>query len=115
MQKASSKMYVFVTVILLMSISKRLIQWIFVIANVTSNKFSAISKNFRSPIIIGLDNSYIIPIPWYIEYRIFEPLCTFLIISKKKLDAILTKLLEKFFLYLSSGSFLKLYEIPTST
>ena len=37
MQKTSSKMYVFVTVTLLMSISKRRIQWTFVIANVTTN------------------------------------------------------------------------------
>ena len=58
MQKASGKMYVFVTVTLFTSISKRRIQWTFVIANVTSSKFSAASKNFHSPIILGLDNAY---------------------------------------------------------
>ena len=70
MQKASSKRYVFVTVTLLMSISKRRIQWTFVIASVTSNKFSATSKNFHSPIILSLDNSY--NIGWYIEYRVLR-------------------------------------------
>ena len=70
MQKASSKMYVFVTVTLLMSISKRRILWTFVIANVTSSKFSARSKNFHSPIILGLDISY--NIRWYIEYRVLR-------------------------------------------
>ena len=70
MQKANSKMYVFVTVTLLMSISKRRIQWTFVKVNVTSNKFSATSKNFHSPIILGHDNSY--NIPWYIEYRVLR-------------------------------------------
>ena len=70
MQKASSKMYAFVTVTLFMSISKRRIQWTFVIANVTSNKFSATSKNFHSPIILSLDNSC--NIGWYIEYRILQ-------------------------------------------
>ena len=73
MQKASSKMYVFVTVTLLMSISKRRILWTFVIANVTSSKFSARSKNFHSPIILGLDNSYIeyrvLRIPRYIDQK----------------------------------------------
>ena len=68
--KVSSKMYVIVTVTLHMSISKRRIQWTFVIANMTSNKFSATSKNFHSPIILGLDNSY--NIPWYIEYRVLR-------------------------------------------
>ena len=68
--KVSSKMYVIVTVTLHMSISKRHIQWTFVIANMTSNKFSATSKNFHSPIILGLDNSY--NIPWYIEYRVLR-------------------------------------------
>ena len=66
-QKASSKKSVFVTVTLHMSISKRRIQWTFVIANMTSNKFFATSNNFHSPIILGHDNSY--NIPWYIEYR----------------------------------------------
>ena len=70
MLKVSSKMYVIVTVTLHMSISKRRIQWTFVIANMTSNKFSATSKNFHSPIILGLDNSY--NIPWYIEYRVLR-------------------------------------------
>ena len=51
-QKVSSKMYVFVTVTLHISISKRRIQWTFVIANMTSNKFSATLKNFHSPIIL---------------------------------------------------------------
>ena len=67
MQKASSKMYVFVTVTINMLISKRRIQWTFVIANMTSSKFSATSKNFHSPIILGHDNTY--NITWYIEYR----------------------------------------------
>ena len=31
------------------------------------NKFSATSKKFHRPIILGHDNSY--NIPWYIEYR----------------------------------------------
>ena len=67
-QKVSSKMYVLLTVTLHMSVSKRrIIQWTFVIANMTSNKFSATSKNFHSPIILGHDNSY--NIPWYIKYR----------------------------------------------
>ena len=66
-QKGSIKMYVFVTVTLHMSISKRRIQWTFVIANMTSNKFFATWKNFLSPIILGHDNSY--KMPWYIEYR----------------------------------------------
>ena len=70
MQKASSKMYVFVTVTINMLISKRRIQWTFVIANMTSSKFSATSKNFHSPIILGHDNSY--NIPWYIEYRVLR-------------------------------------------
>ena len=70
MQKAISKMYVFMTVTLLMSISKRRIQCSLVIANVTSNKISATSKNFHSPIILGHDNSY--NIPWYIEYRVLR-------------------------------------------
>ena len=66
-QKVSSKMYVFVTVTLHMLISERRIQWTFVIANMTSNKFSATSKNFHSPIILGHVNSY--NIPSYIEHR----------------------------------------------
>ena len=70
-QKVSSKMYVLLTVTLHMSVSKRrIIQWTFVIANMTSNKFSATSKNFHSPIILGHDNSY--NIPWYIEYRVLR-------------------------------------------
>ena len=69
-QKASSKMYVFVTVTLHMPISKRHIQWTFVTANMTSNKLLATSNNFHSTIILGHDNSY--NIPWYIEYRFFR-------------------------------------------
>ena len=65
-QKASSKMYVFTTVTLHMSISKRCIQWTFVMANMTSNKFPATSNNFHSPIILDNDNSY--NILWYIKY-----------------------------------------------
>ena len=63
-------MYVFVKVTLLMSISKRRIPWTFVIAKVASNKFSATSKNFHSPIILGHGNSY--NISWYIEYRVLQ-------------------------------------------
>ena len=66
-QKASCKKYSFVTVKLHMSISKRHIQWTFVIANMTSNKFSTTLKNLHSPIILDHDNSY--NIPWYIKYR----------------------------------------------
>ena len=46
--KASSKTYVFVTVIPHISISKRRVQWTFVIANMTPNKFFATSKTFQS-------------------------------------------------------------------
>ena len=67
MKKASSKMYVFMTVTLHTSISKRGIQWTFVIANMTSNKFLFTSNNFHSSIILGHKNSY--NIPWYSEYR----------------------------------------------
>ena len=67
LQKASSKMYAFVTVTLHISISKRRVQWTFVIANMTSNKFFVISKTVHSPITLDHDNSY--NIPWYIEYR----------------------------------------------
>ena len=63
-------MYVFVKVTLLMSISKRRIPWTFVIAKVASNKFSATSKNFHSPIILDHGNSY--NISWYIEYRVLQ-------------------------------------------
>ena len=70
MEKSSSKMCVFVTVTINMLISKRRIQWTFVIANMTSSKFSATSKNFHSPIILGHDNSY--NITWYIEYRVLR-------------------------------------------
>ena len=69
-QKASNKMYVFMTLRLHMSISKRLIQWTFVITNMTSNKFLATSNFFHSPIILGHDNSY--NIRWYIEYRFLQ-------------------------------------------
>ena len=48
MQKASSKMYVFVKVTLLLSISKRHVQWTFVIANVTTN-FLLHQKIFTVP------------------------------------------------------------------
>ena len=48
MQKANSKMYVFVTVTLLMSISKRRTHWTFVIANVTTNSLLH-QKNFTVP------------------------------------------------------------------
>ena len=65
-QKATSNIYVFVTVKLHMSISKRRIQWTFVIANMTSKKFLATSNNFYIPIILSHDNFY--NIPWYIEY-----------------------------------------------
>ena len=67
-QKASSKTYVFIAVTLHMSMSKRRIQWTFVIANMTSNKFFATSNNFHSPIILGHGNSYN-TILWYIEYH----------------------------------------------
>ena len=67
LQKASSKMYAFVTVTLHISISKRRVQWTFVTANMTSNKFFVISKTVHSPITLDHDNSY--NIPWYIEYR----------------------------------------------
>ena len=67
LQKASSKMYVFVTVTLHISISKRHVQWTFVIANMTPNKFFATSKTFHSPTALGHGNSY--NIPWYNEYR----------------------------------------------
>ena len=60
-------MYAFVTVTLHVSISKRRVQWTFVIANMTSNKFFATSKTFDRPITLDHDNSY--NIPWYIEYR----------------------------------------------
>ena len=65
-QNGSSKMYVFMTVTLHISTFKRWIQWTFVIANITSNKFLATSNNFHSPIILDHDNSY--NIHWYIEY-----------------------------------------------
>ena len=66
LEKASSKMYVFVTVTLHISISKRCVQWTFVIENMTSNKFFAALKTFHSPITLNHDNYNI---PWYIEYR----------------------------------------------
>ena len=52
MQEASSKMYVFVTVTLLMSISKRRTHWTFVIANVTTN--SLLQKNFTVRSILAM-------------------------------------------------------------
>ena len=66
-QKASSKMNVFVTVTLHMSVDNRRIQWTFVIANMTSNKFFTTSNNFHNPIILGYNIFY--NILWYIEYR----------------------------------------------
>ena len=72
-QKASSKMYVFVTVTLHLSISKRRIQWTFVIANVTSNKFVATSNEFHSPIILGHGNSYNTPL--HIKYYFLRIPC----------------------------------------
>ena len=53
MQKASSKMYVFVTVTLLMSISKRRTHWTFVIANVTTNSLLH-QKNFTVPSFLAM-------------------------------------------------------------
>ena len=61
LQKASSKMYAFVTVTLHVSISKRRVQWTFVIANMTSNKFFATSKTFDRPFTLDHDKSYNIP------------------------------------------------------
>ena len=48
LQKTSSKMYVFLTATLHISISKRRVQWTFVIANMTSNKFFATLTTFHS-------------------------------------------------------------------
>ena len=53
MQKANSKMYVFVTVTLLMSISKRRTHWTFVIANVTTNSLLH-QKNFTVPSFLAM-------------------------------------------------------------
>ena len=53
MQEASSKMYVFVTVTLLMSISKRRTHWTFVIANVTTNSLLH-QKNFTVPPFLAM-------------------------------------------------------------
>ena len=53
MQEASSKMYVFVTVTLLMSISKRRTHWTFVIANVTTNSLLH-QKNFTVPSFLAM-------------------------------------------------------------
>ena len=66
-------MYVFVALALHISISKRRVQWTFVIANMTSNKFFATLKTFHSSITLGHDNSY--NIPWYIEYRFLRTPC----------------------------------------
>ena len=52
-QKANSKMYVFVTVTLLMSISKRRTHWTFVIANVTTNSLLH-QKNFTVPSFLAM-------------------------------------------------------------
>ena len=69
-QKASSKMYVFVTVTLHLSISKRRIQRTFVKANMASNKFVATSNDFHCPIILGHGNSC--NIPRYIKYHFLQ-------------------------------------------
>ena len=53
MQETSSKMYVFVTVTLLMSISKRRTHWTFVIANVTTNSLLH-QKNFTVPSFLAM-------------------------------------------------------------
>ena len=53
MQETSSKMYVFVTVTLLMSISKRRTHWTFVIANVTTNSLLH-QKNFTVPPFLAM-------------------------------------------------------------
>ena len=53
MQEASSKMYVFVTVTLLMSISKRRTHWTFVIANVTTNSLLH-QKNVAVPSFLAM-------------------------------------------------------------
>ena len=53
MQEASSKMYVFVTVTLLMSISKRRTHWTFVIANVTTNSLLH-QKNFTGSSFLAM-------------------------------------------------------------
>ena len=54
MQKANSKMYVFVTVTLLMSISKRRIQRTFVIANMTSTNSSLHQIIFTVPSFLAM-------------------------------------------------------------
>ena len=53
LQEASSKMYVFVTVTLLMSISKRLTHLTFVIANVITNSLLH-QKNFTFPSYLAM-------------------------------------------------------------
>ena len=53
MQEASSKMYVFVTVTLLMSISKRRTHRTFVIANLTTNSLPH-QKNFTVPSFLAM-------------------------------------------------------------
>ena len=53
MQEASSKMYVFVTVTLLMLISKRRTHWTFVIANVTTNSLLH-QKNVAVPSFLAM-------------------------------------------------------------
>ena len=53
MQEASSKMYVFVTVTLLMSISKRRTHWTFVIANVTTDSLLH-QKSFTVPSFLAM-------------------------------------------------------------
>ena len=81
-------MYAFVTVTLHISISKSRVQWTFVIANMTSNKFSVISKTVHSPIILDRDNSY--NVPWYIEYRFLR--ITRYIDQKNKKQVLLSNL-----------------------
>ena len=91
-QKATSKIYVFVKVTLHMSISKRRVQWTFIIANMTSNKFLATSNNFHSPIIFGHYNSC--NIPWYIEYR-FSRIPRYIVQKNEKKQVLLSNLVIK--------------------
>ena len=87
LEKASSKMYVLVTVTRHISMSKRCVQWTFVIVNMTSNKFFATSKTFHSPIALNHDNYNI---PWYIEYRFLR--ITRYIDQKNKKQVLLSNL-----------------------
>ena len=95
-QKACRKTYyVFVALTLHMSIYKRRIQWTFVIASMTSNKFFARSDNFHSVIILGYGNSYNISL--YIALRFYE----FHVISiRKKTQVLLSNLvIKQYFLF----------------